>query len=321
MKIKKMKLAFFGAPHFAAEVLKNIIEDKDLPIELCFVVTQPDRPVGRKQTITPTPVKIMAKQNGIPVIETLTSPEIEDKLKEIDLVLLYAFGELIPKKMLTIPRWGFWNIHPSLLPEYRGPSPITYPLLMGDKKTGVSLIMMDEKLDHGPIIDQEEYEIQKNDTRTSLENRLSEIGYRLFKKYVQILLDGRIQKYNQNDIKATYTRLLTKKDGYLPFETVQTILKKESITKGDTPSIVVDFLSKYGVKSTFDYQLSIYNWYRAFFPWPGLWTIVQINGEEKRLKITGIELKEGRTAISKVQLEGKKEVDINTFIRAYSQLF
>ncbi len=319
METKKIKLAFFGAPDFAADVLQDILEDKEIPIELCFVVTQPDKPVGRKQIITPTPVKEVARVNKIPVLDSLQSPEIHEKLKQVDLVLLYAFGEIIPSQMLKIPRWGFWNIHPSLLPLYKGPSPIAYPLLLEDKKTGVSLVLMDDRLDHGPLIGQEEYIIQETDTRDLLENRLSKIGYKLFKKYIQILISGAFQKNEQNHSHATNTRLLTKQDGFVAYPIFQKIIKGEDLEKEDTPSIVGEFCTKYeAFLSPPRLSTMYYSLFRALSPWPGLWTKVSLSGSEKRLKITGMTLQNGKQQVTKVQLEGKKEVDLHTFRMAYA---
>ncbi|MEK7097093.1 MAG: methionyl-tRNA formyltransferase, partial [Patescibacteria group bacterium] len=147
--MKKIKLAYFGSPDFAADFLEKILLDKSLPVEVKLVVTQPDSPVGRKKILTPTPVKIIALKHNLKVLE------IGNFLGKLDLVLVYAYGDLIPKELLTLPRNGFWNIHPSLLPKYRGTSPIATPLINGDKITGVTIIKMDEEIDHGPIIAQE----------------------------------------------------------------------------------------------------------------------------------------------------------------------
>jgi len=235
-------------------------------------------------------------------------------LHETDLVLLYAFGQFISKEMLTLPRWGFWNIHPSLLPKYRNTSPIAYSLLLGDKETGTSLIQMDEKLDHGPIIDQETYAIPDGISRNELENSLSDIGYKLFKNNIQLLIDGRLEKKEQNHLNRTYTRLLTKKDGFVPYPIVQKILRGEPISNQELPPIIAEYYAKYPALTT-NNQLptTYYNVFRALSPWPGLWTLIQINGVEKRLKIVGMALKEGMPIITHVQLEGKKEVDIKTF--------
>lgn len=322
--MQKINIAFFGAPDFAARVLEQIIADKDIPVNLKFVVTQPDRPAGRKQILTPTPVKLCAQKYNIPVFDGLKQNNIDIKLHEIDLVLLYAFGEFIPKEVLELPHWGFWNIHPSLLPKYRNTSPIVYSLLLGDKETGISLIQMDEKLDHGPIIDQQIYTILEQETRDELENRLSDIGYKLFKKNVQLLIDGKIQKKEQDHQNRTYTRLLTKKDGFIPYTIVQKILKGEPLTETEMPPIIIEYNKKYPSLITSHYSLTTYfNLFKALSPWPGIWTLLPAPKDqatvEKRLKITGVEMKNGKPMITKVQLEGKKEIDVNIFLRIYTK--
>ncbi len=314
----KLKIAFFGAPSFAATVLQNIIDDSSLPVELKFVVTQPDRPSGRKQILTPTPVKLLAQKHSIPVFDDFRLSTFDFRLKELDLVLLYAFGEILPPEILKLPAQGFWNIHPSLLPKYRGTSPIAYALLMGDKTTGVSLMQMDERMDHGPLLAQRKYEIQSTDSRELLEKKLSSIGYELFKECILKLIDGSLERRTQNEELKTYTRLLTKQDGFIPFPLVQKILRNEPLSKDDIPPIIANYYKKYGVPPTFDFRLSTFDLYRAFSPWPGLWTLIRINNVEKRLKITRMSLL--HPIITHVQLEGKKEVDIETFKKAYSHI-
>lgn len=316
--MNKLKLAFFGAPDFAARVLEQIIKDTDLPVEIKFVVTQPDRPAGRKQILTPTPVKLLANKYNVPTFDDFRLADFKTKLKDVDLVLLYAFGEFIPKDMLNLPVWGFWNIHPSLLPRYRNTSPIAYSLLLGDKETGVSLIQMDEKLDHGPIIDQETYTIPDEITRDELENRLSDIGYKLFKNNIQLLIDGKIQKKEQDHQNRTFTRLLTKKDGFVPNPIFQKIIKGETHSKAEIPAIIVEYTKKYNLPiAHYSQPDTYYSLFRALHPWPGLWTMIPTNEGEKRLKITGMEIKNGKPEITKVQLEGKKEVPFETFKNSY----
>lgn len=315
IKMKQLKLSYFGAPDFSAEILKKIVEELADSVKVVSVFTQPDRPAGREQTLTSTPVKLLAQKYGIPVFEKVQDANVH--LQSVDLAFLYAYGEIIPENILKIPRWGFWNIHPSLLPLYRGPSPITYPLLLGDVKTGVSLIEMNERLDRGPIIDQEEYSIHPNDTQETLKKNLSDIGYKLFKKNIQLLLNGLLQKKEQDHSKATFTRLLTKEQGFLPYPLVQKILQGETIKTEETPQIMQDYFTKYGVPPTFDFKLLAFNLYRALSPWPGLWTMVPFREGEKRLKITGMELRDNKPVITYVQLEGKKEVPLSTFLSAY----
>ncbi len=315
--IHKINIAFFGAPNFAADVFERIINELSDAVTVKFVVTQPDRPAGRKQILTPTPVKQCAQQHNIPVFEN--HHDVVDELRKVDLVLTYAYGEKIPKRMLEVPPQGFWNIHPSLLPLYRGPSPIVYPLLMGDKITGVSLIQMEEDMDTGAIIGQEEYVILPTDTQDILKKKLSEIGYRLFKKSIQLLDNGPLQKNKQNKLQATNTQLLTKKDGFIPLPIVQKIIKEESLNTDGIPPIIGDYCKKYHLPFLDHQKLSVYySLFRGLSPWPGLWTLISVNGVEKRLKITGMELRRELPIITKVQLEGKNEVDFNTFRKSYS---
>lgn len=187
--MKKIKLAYFGAPSFSADFLEKLMNDHELPIELTLVVTQPDRPVGRKQVLTATPVKMLAqKRKDIKIVDSFqissASRRIKSQIESVDLALVFAFGEIIPGALLVVPKLGFWNIHPSLLPRYRGASPIAYPLIFGDTQTGVTLIQMDEKMDHGPIIAQKTCDILPTDTRPDLEKKLTKIGFELFKEVI-----------------------------------------------------------------------------------------------------------------------------------------
>ena len=327
--MKKISLAYFGTPDFAAQVLQEIITGTELPIKLICVVTQPDRPVGRKQVITSSPVKLMAKNASIPVFVSLSDPRLVETLHKTDLVLLYAYGALIPHSLLTLPVYGFWNIHPSLLPQYRGTSPVAYSLLMGDLHTGVSLMQMDEQWDHGALIDQVSTDILPHETHDLLIKRLSDQGYELFKKNVQLLIDGKLQKHEQNHQNATYTRLLTKKDGFIPFFVFGKIIRGEKLTQDDCPPLITEYQTKYGADPGYDYSLSVYYLYRALHPWPGLWTLLPLRqaqgsegqaSTEKRLKITRMDMAYSKPVITHVQLEGKKEVDVKTFLQAYPLL-
>lgn len=320
-----LNLVYIGSPVFSAQVLTRILNELKASVVVTAVLTQPDRPVGRKQVLTQTPVKEVASVHGIPVYVDSNDTRVQSLLASCDLALLYAYGLILNEKMLKLPRWGFWNIHPSLLPTYRGTSPIAYALLMGDAKTGVSLMEMDSRMDHGPILAQKEYSIQAGDTRTLLENRLSDIGYELFKLNIQLLSNGLLHKSDQNHIKATFTRLLTKKDGYIPYTVFKKMVRGEELAKEDTPSIIAEYQKKYSSLSTLacpskpsdsyvrsgDFRLSTFHLFRGLSPWPGVWTILP---NEKRLKITGMEVLNGKPLITRVQLEGKKEVALPAFL-------
>ena len=285
--MKKIKLAYFGSPDFAANFLEKILLDKNLPVEVKLVVTQPDQKVGRKQILTPTPVKIVAEKYNLN-IENLKL------IENLDLCLVYAYGDLIPKELLTLPRNGFWNIHPSLLPKYRGTSPIATPLINGDKITGVTIIKMDEEIVHGPIIAQENLTIDRDDKRPDLEKKLTDLAFEMFKKTV--FNKDNLQLKPQNNKEATYTKKLSKNDGFIEFKKIKDLLLHPTNYKLQT----------------------FYNLFRGLYPWPGIWTILP-NG--KRLKITGLNVVRNKNLcslqIKRVQLEGKNEVDFKTFNDAY----
>ena len=297
--MKKLQITYIGTPDFSACFLEKILTDKSLPATVSTVITQPDKPAGRKQILTPTPVKEKAVLYKIKTTTQLS------ELTHCDLVVLFAYGERIPKKLLTVPQYGFWNIHPSLLPLYRGASPISFPLIFGDSQTGVTLMQMDEELDHGDIIAQEKIEIQPTDTRTSLENKLTDLGYELFKKSLFELVEKKkVTLTPQIHEDATYTKPLKKRDGYIPFLKLQKALHNELLTKIDFPAFDAN-------------RLSLFNLFRGLSPWPGIWTKISINGGEKRLKIIELDITQNKLIIKKVQLEGKKEVTFKQFQEAY----
>ncbi len=320
--MNKLKIAYFGTPYFSARFLEKLLTDKDLKnlIEIKLVVTQPDMPIGRKQVLTKTPVKIVAEKYGIEVYDKEIK-KFKFQIKNLDLVFLFAYGSVILNDLLNLPKFGFLNTHPSLLPKYRGPSPMVYPLILGDKKTGVTLIRLNNQIDHGPIIAQEEMEIKSTDKRTDMEIKLTNLAFELFKKTIIKLIKNptslKLRGTRQNDSEATFTRLLTKKDGFRPFSTLKKAVNDEKLTVDETPHIIKEYrqnsnltLKQYNIKMEYDY-------FRGMFPWPGIWTTVKIKNQPKRLKITDMEFKKGKLLLKKVQLEGKNEVDFKTFNTAY----
>ena len=339
--MEKFSIAYFGTPAFSARFLDKLLMDASIKhlIEVELVVTQPDKPVGRKQIYTPSPVKSMAsKLKGLEIENSLRTENLKLKLKKFDLVLVYAYGEMIPKDLLDLPRLGFLNIHPSLLPKYRGASPIAYPLILGDMKTGVTIIRMDEKLDHGPIIAQEEFKIQQEERRTDLEIRVTDVAFEMLKKILITYIPYRmrphsqwsLQLHPQNHPGATYTRLLKKDDGFIPLSSLQKAVQGRSFLWDELPNVIKDYYLRNNIaKSGQSHQFGnntqiIFNLFRGLFPWPGLWTLNNIHDKQRRLKITDITLSSKqdnqltrKLVIKKVQLEGKKEVDFETFQRAY----
>ena len=212
-----MRIAFLGTPEFALPVLQALIDRGDT----LAVFTQPDRPVGRKAVLTPPPVKILALQHGIPVFqfEKIRSPEGAAALKAYapDLMITAAFGQLLSAENLSIPRLGTINVHGSLLPKYRGASPIQTAILNGDAITGVTTMFTDIGMDTGDMLLKRETEILPNDTYGTLSNRLSVIGAELLTETLDALEAGTLERIPQNNDEATVCRLIKKEDGKIDF--------------------------------------------------------------------------------------------------------
>jgi methionyl-tRNA formyltransferase len=320
----KARIAYFGSPNFSARLLEKLIQDPDIPAEIVVVVTQSDKAVGRDQTITPSPVKRVAEAKNIPVLHNPTAEQLQPF--NLDVALVFAYGKIISEPVLKVPKHGFWNIHPSLLPLYRGASPCAYTLLMGDEMAGCSLMLMDAQMDHGPIMAQESYRVAKSETNESLLEKLTYVGYYMFKDHIFKLMEGSLNLQSfpvQNDSLATFTRLLKRDDGYIENALIRKAFTKEKITTDELPLIIRNYLGQNAV-SAFPILYApfiVYNMYRGLHPWPGIWTYIMVDGMQKRLKITRLELNEDSLYIRMVQLEGKSEVPFEQFIEAYPDSF
>lgn len=199
------KIVFMGTPDFSVPILKRIIEDG---YEVIGVVTQPDRPVGRKRVLTPPPVKEEAEKHGIPVYQPEKLRQSEELGQIIalkpDLIVTAAFGQILPKELLEAPRFGCINVHASLLPELRGGAPMHYAILQGKEKTGITIMYMAEKLDAGDILTQTEVPITETDNVGTLHDKLSEAGARLLSETLPKLLRGELTPIPQRDEEATF---------------------------------------------------------------------------------------------------------------------
>ncbi|WP_010498267.1 methionyl-tRNA formyltransferase [Paenibacillus elgii] len=202
-----MRVIFMGTPDFAVPSLQTLLNDKNL--EVVAVVTQPDRPVGRKRVLTPTPVKVEAEKHGLPVLqpERLRRPESVEEIRALqpDLIVTAAYGQILPKSVLDLPRLGCINIHASLLPKYRGGAPIHYAVMNGDDVTGVTIMYMAEGLDTGDMISKIEVPIEDSDTTGTMFDKLSLAGAKLLEETLPDLLAGRVQSVPQNDAEAVYS--------------------------------------------------------------------------------------------------------------------
>ncbi|NTU73153.1 methionyl-tRNA formyltransferase [Candidatus Roizmanbacteria bacterium] len=319
--MQKIRTAYFGSPDFAAKFLELMITDNDSPFEVVLVVTQPDKPVGRKQILTPSPVNTVEEKYGLETFSVSRASILQSS--RIDLAVLYAYGEIIPKDILAIPKFGFWNIHPSLLPLYRGATPTTFPLLFGDKVTGVTLMEMAEKLDAGAILAQEKYEINPDSRRPDLEQDLTKQAYQVLKRTVLNSPDlSFLSRTPQDESRATFTRMISKQDGFLSLPVLQKALQNEPLTPEEIPQIAQWYISRNPsaeIKLPGSAEI-VYNLYRALYPWPGLWTFFPTTNGERRLKLTELKRVNGKLELIKVQLEGKNEVDYPTFTKAYGEL-
>ncbi|MGG4169732.1 methionyl-tRNA formyltransferase [Rossellomorea vietnamensis] len=201
------KVIFMGTPDFSVPVLESLIDEK---YDVIAVVTQPDRPVGRKRILTPPPVKVAAEKHGIPVYqpEKIKNEEELNPVLELkpDLIVTAAFGQILPNALLEAPKYGCINVHASLLPELRGGAPIHYSILQGKEKTGITIMYMVEKLDAGDIISQVEVEIDERDHVGTLHDKLSAAGATLLIDTIPPLLAGEISPVKQDDSEATFAR-------------------------------------------------------------------------------------------------------------------
>jgi methionyl-tRNA formyltransferase len=207
------RVVFLGTPHFAVPVLERLIGDAH---EL-LVVTQPERPRGRGQTVEQTPVESVALAHGLTVLqsESVNTPEFLAELQDFkpEVGVLVAFGQYLGRKLLQIPPLGYLNVHPSLLPRHRGASPIAAAILAGDAETGVTVILLSEELDAGPIVGQERCAIQPDDTTGKLEASLSKMGADLLSRLLPLWLDRSITLQPQDDTFATLATRIGKEDG------------------------------------------------------------------------------------------------------------
>ncbi|MCR5118431.1 MAG: methionyl-tRNA formyltransferase [Lachnospiraceae bacterium] len=298
-----MKLVYMGTPDYAVAPLKALY---NAGYEISAVVTQPDKPVGRGRKIQECPVKILAKELGLPVFtpERIKRPEAVEELKkfEADIFVVAAFGQILSKEILMMPKYGCVNIHASLLPRYRGASPIQTAVLNGDEFSGVTIMQMDEGIDTGDIISQKSIKLDEDETGGSLFDKLAELGAELICEVLPEIEKGNISPVRQDNEKASHTRMISKEEGRISFS-------KDA--------------------------LSIERQIRAMNPWPSAYTTM----DGKQLKIWAakameeqsdaafgtvltvqkdyftVACGEGSLKILELQLEGKKRMGAGDFLR------
>ena len=280
-----MNIVFFGSSKYVLpviEVLKN-------NFNLKLVVTTEKNP-------TDSVINYCSK-NNIECISTLRiDNNIKSKLKTLDakIAVVASFGVIIPQDVLDLFPKGILNIHPSLLPKYRGTTPVQTAILNNDKKTGVSIMLLDKEMDHGPILEQQIVNIADIDTSDTLYTQLFKIGSQMLAKLIPLFLEDKIALTAQNHENASFTKPLTRDSGYI-----------EINDKYQMPNL--KFINKLEIRN---WKLEIARATRALYPWPGVWTKYKLskNGNEKIIKL----LPE-----NKIQVEGKKSMNIKDFINGY----
>lgn len=215
---KKIRTIFMGTPEFALLGLKSLLDDKSF--EIIAVFTQPDKKVGRKQILTPPPIKVLAQEFGISVYQPediKTEKENIAKMKA-DLIVVIAYGKIIPQNILDLPKFNCLNVHASLLPLYRGSACLNAPIINGDDKTGITIMKMNAGLDTGPILFQKELKLNGQETLEIVHDKLSALGADYLPSILKDWAAGKIKAQKQDETKATYVQKLEKEDGRINWQ-------------------------------------------------------------------------------------------------------
>jgi methionyl-tRNA formyltransferase len=291
MSMKKTSFVFFGTGPLAESVLATLVREGFTP---SLVVTKPDAPQGRHMQVTAPHIKTWCELKHIPVYQPETLRDLpEDSpllTHDFDVAIVASYGKIIPEELLSLPKHGFLNVHPSLLPLYRGASPIESTLLDGTLTTGVSIIKLDSEMDHGPILAQSAFMIDGRETAGTMEVTCGQLGGELLVQSLPHFLDGTLLPKEQDHSKATFCKKIEKSLGEITLETeAQEVQRK----------------------------------YRALTPWPGLYFFHNHDGKQIRVKVTLVDLSAqiiGGTAkdiILEVTPEGKSKMDFESFKRGY----
>ncbi|RLC32423.1 hypothetical protein DRH13_01760 [Candidatus Woesebacteria bacterium] len=315
-----MKIVFFGTPEYVQPVVnmlhKTFKPSGENKSSVVAVVTQKPKPVGRKKILSRSPIDKWAYNKNILIINE--SRELLDSGLEADIGILASFGEIITKEVLDYFPHGILNIHPSLLPKYRGASPVRAAIAAGEKETGATIIKLDEELDHGKIISQFKIEIEKSDTTKTLREKLFIQSAEVLGALIQPYMEGKIKLKIQNEKEATFTTLIKKKEGFIKPKYIKGALEGKSFTdKWSVPFIKIG-LKKDAFK-IIPSPASIDCFIRAMNPWPTAWTTIKPKPkkESKRLKILKTHLSGKKLVLDEVQLEGKNPVSWKQFREGY----
>jgi len=279
-----MNFIFFGNSRFSVFILEELFQAGFKPYK---IVTTPDKPEGRKLILTPTPVKIWAQKNGIQTYEPerLDAAFTDVLNKEAaDLFIVASYGKIIPEAILDMPKHETLNVHPSLLPLYRGPSPLPTSILDDAKETGVTIMRIDKEVDHGPILAQKKITITEWPTYEAFEEMMAREGGKLLAETIPGWGAGKIKEQEQDHSRATFTKKVKKEDGLIDLS-------------GD--------------------QYSIFRKIQAYHEWPQAYFLHKTASKEIRVKVTRASFLGGKLNIERVIPEGGKEMDYKDFLHGY----
>lgn len=303
-----MKVVFMGTPDFAVGTLEAIVGAGH---EVAAVVTQPDKPKGRGGVMAMSPVKECALRHGLTVLQPLKarSPEFVDEIKAInpDVIVVVAFGQIIPSEIIHMPKYGCINVHASLLPKYRGASPIQWTVLDGCEYSGVTTMLMDEGIDTGDILETATVKLDEKETGGSLFDRLSLVGAKLLVETLDKAEAGQLHPVKQDDSQSSYVRMMDKSFGLMDFTQPVEVLERKVRALNPWPSAFTHMDEK---------LLKI---------WDA--TVIQDNnvkaGDYGKVKTDGktcfmVACDGGYLSVNELQLEGKKRMKVEDFLRGYS---
>ncbi len=306
MKNTKLRIVFAGTPEISKVVLSALIESE---YDIVGVFTQPDRMKGRGKKVLPSPVKTLASEHDLKVFQPVSfrkEPEYIEQLKSLkpDVMIVVAYGLILPKAVLEVPKYGCINIHVSLLPKWRGAAPIQRAIEAGDRQTGVSIMQMDEGLDTGDVLHQQKVDIDITDTSTSLHDKLAELSIPAVKKVLSDINNNTLCALKQDHEKASYAHKISKEEGRIDFS-----------------------------QSVFEIERKI----RAFTPWPSAYFML----EDKMVKVSDVHILEKSSSetagviiaadksgiqiqtkdhimqIAKLQFPGKKMMDVASILNGH----
>ncbi len=309
-----MKVIYMGTPHFSISPLELLVESG---IQVVGVYTQPDRPAGRGRAVHPSPVKIYAEAHGLRVIQPSSLGAIDTYREMVsltaDIIVVAAYGKILPKEIVNLPAFGCVNIHPSLLPRHRGPSPVAFAILEGDEVTGVTVMRLDEGMDSGPIIAQQEWPILPEDTMVTLTDKLFREGAKLLVNSLPSYYRGIPAPLPQEEALATYARKLTKEDGVIQWQRSADIIWRQVRAYSSWPGSYTRWQGKLlKVVEAVPLPAQTYQMTTGDDT-PGTVVLLSPNSQVAVGVVTG----DGVLGLKRVQFEGKKDAEARDFLQGH----